>query len=132
MRTLNNTNQTETFHIDSRGFLYLKFYRENNYNLLTVQLLNKYLKVISNICEKTTSCILVDLRGVFGIVSVEKPCLMLLAKDIRLETVCKKIAFVTNSLPLRLKINNYITMHHPIVHTKVYSDIDDGIDFCKN
>jgi hypothetical protein len=125
------TNQTETFYIDSRGFLYLKFSRENNYNSLTVTQLNKYLAFISNICNQTTTSILIDLRGVFGIVSISQPCLRLFAKDIQLKTVCNKIAFITNSLPLSLKINNYITMHHPNIYTKVYNNIEDGIDFCK-
>ena len=127
-----NNNQTETFSIDLRGFLYLKFVSNTNYKVITVELLNKYIYIISKICNQNTPSILIDLRDVHGIVSFADPCFKLLAKDIRLKTVCNKIAVITNSLTLSLKLNNYITMYRPDVHTKVYNGIDDGINFCKN
>jgi hypothetical protein len=132
MPILTDTYDTESFYIDSRGFLYLKFYRENNFTLKSINLLNEYLEVISNTCNETTASILVDLRDVFGIVTISEPCLRLLFKDIRLMTVCNKIAFITNSPPLSSTINNYIEMYSPKVLTKVYNDIDDGIGLCEN
>ena len=132
MPNISHKNQTETFYIDFRGFLHLKFISDTNYNAITVELLNRYLYIISKTCNQNTPSVIIDLRDVHGIVSIADPCFKLLAKDIRLKTVCNKIAFITNSLTLTLKINNYITMYRPNVHTKVYKSIDDGIDFCKN
>ncbi len=132
MPTLNKSKHSETFYIDSRGFLYLKLYRQNYYNQLTLEKLNEYIGVISNMCNKTTSSILVDVRDIFGVVRIDHDCLDLLAKDIRLKKVCKKVAFLTNSLPLALKIRNYITKYHPTVHTRVFNHMEEGIDFCKN
>lgn len=125
-------NETETFYIDFRGFLCLKFISENNYNLVTIKDLNRYLDIISKIHTHNISSILVDLRNVKGIISVDNISFKLLAKDIRLRSVCHKIAFVTHSPLLTLKINNYITMYRPNVHTKVYNNIENGIEFCKN
>lgn len=132
MPTISTKNETETFYIDFRGFLYLKFISDTNYNFITVEQLNKYLDITSKICNKKTPSILIDLRDVRGIVSFADPCFKLLAKDIRLKTVCNKIAIITNSLALSLKLNNYITMYRPDVLTKVYNGLDDGINFCKN
>jgi hypothetical protein len=132
MPTLNQNNDTETFKIDSRGFLYLKLYREANYNTLTVESLNKYLDTISNVCDKNAKAILVDIRDIFGVVSIDYPCYRLLSKDIRLKNVCQKMAFVTNSLPLQLKINNYITKYNPNVRTRVFKYLNDGVDYCKS
>jgi hypothetical protein len=130
MPTLTKTGSHETFIIDSRGFLYLKFSSKSNYNVLKIREVDKYLEAISNICKQTSHCLIVDLTDVSGIVSANYSCLRTLAKDIQLNTVCKKIALITNSLPLRLKLDNYITRHKPNVHTRVFQTLDDGIDFC--
>lgn len=121
----------ETFYIDHRGFIYLKFYRANKYNLITIDQLNEQIEVFSNIFDKNTSSILVDIRDIFGLFSVDFRCFRLLAKDIRLKKVCNKIAFITNSDPLNIKINNYINKFRPTIKTRVFRYIDDAIDFCK-
>lgn len=132
MPTYTDTTQTETFYLDNRGFLYLKFIRDNNDHLITVDQINSYLDTISKIRHHNISSILVDLRYVKGIVSIESLSFKLLAKDIRLKSVCNKIAFITNSHALNLKLNNYIARYRPAVSTKAYNDIEDGINFCKN
>lgn len=130
MPTINNNYQDDTFYIDERGFIYLKLCRQNKYNLITLEQLNTHIEILSNICDKNTSSILVDIRDVFGLFSVDFRCFTLLAKDIRLKTVCNKIAFITNSFPINIKINNYIEKFKPTVKTRVFKYIDDGIDFC--
>ena len=130
MPSLTKFDSNKTFYIDSRGFLYLKFSSKNNYNILAVKQIDKYLETICNICKQNSHSIIVDLRDVSGIVSANYSCLRTLAKDVQLNTVCNKIAFITTSLPLRLKIDNYITRHKPNVHTRVFQSLNDGIDFC--
>ena len=130
MPSLTKFDSNETFHIDSRGFLYLKFNSKKKYNVLTVKQIDKYLEAIGNICKQTSHTIIVDLTALTGIVSANYSCLRTLAKDVQLNTVCNKIAFITTSLPLRLKIDNYITRHKPNVHTRVFQSLNDGIDFC--
>ncbi len=132
MPKIDNKTETETFYLDSRGFFHLKFISDNNYNLVTFDHLNSYLDSISKIHNYNISSVLVDLRNVNGIVSIDNVSLKLLSKDIRLRSVCNKIAFITRSYALTLKLNNYITRYRPNVLTKVYNDINDGIDFCKN
>jgi hypothetical protein len=132
MQTFTNTRSTETFYIDSRGFLYLKFYSTNNYSLLTADQLNEYLDPISNICNKNVTSILVDLSGILGLISIDCDCYKLLAKNIKLKTVCKKMAFITNAIPLRLKIDKYIKVYRPQMHTRVFNYLDAGIEFCTN
>lgn len=130
MSTINNNYPDETFCIDNRRFLYLKFCKQNKYNALTYTKLNKHLDAISKFCNKNTTSALVDVRDIFGVISIDYSCLKLLAKDIRLKKGFKKIAFITNSIPLKYKIDNYIRKYNPNVLTRVYNNIDDGIDFC--
>lgn len=132
MQTFTKTRSTETFCIDSRGFLHLKFRSENNYILLRFEELNHYIDAISKICNSNVSSILVDIRDITGLVSIDFPCYRLLAKDTRLKAVCTKLAFVSNSHHLSLKIENYIAMHKPKVRTRVFNDLEDGINYCTN
>lgn len=129
---INYPASTQTFHIDKYGILYLNLHGESKYNLLTIERLNNYIDSISKICDNSAESILIDLRNIYGVISIEASCFNLLAKDMRLKTVCRKMAFITNSLPLTLKIDNYITKYHPNIRTRVFNYVEDGIDFCKN
>ena len=122
----------QTFHIDEYGILHLKLYGESKYNLLTVKKLNTYISTISNICDKSATSILIDLRNVLGVISIDSSCYWLLAEDLRLKSVCSKIAFITNSLSLKLKIDKYNSIYHPKVETRVFNNVGDGISYCRN
>jgi len=115
-------------YIDERGFLYFKLVNQENCNLLTIEQLNKLIVDVSSICENSYMPFLVDLRYATGVASYST--FKLLAKDIQLKSVCSKIAFIVNSLPLKILIHNYIKINKPKIPSQVYYDIDGGINYC--
>ncbi len=129
MPNTNITYSSKNSYIDERGFLYFKVITQENANLLTIGKLNRYIITVSKICENNYLPFLVDLRDVSG--TVKNNTLKLLAKDIHLKSVCSKMAFIVNSLPIKILIINYIKMHKPKILSIVFDDIDEGINFCK-
>ncbi|MCH7524390.1 MAG: hypothetical protein IIC74_05100 [Bacteroidetes bacterium] len=130
MQTENDIYPNETFYIDSRGFLYLKLYCSDNNSILTVEKLNKYIDSISSICDKNITSVVIDIRDVFGVVSNIHSSFRLISKDIQLKTFCKKIGFIANSAPIKSKINNYLLIHNPAIHIRVFNNIDECINYC--
>ena len=128
MPNKNISHLGQNCYIDERGFLYFKLVNQDNCNLLTVQQLNELIVAVSSICENSYMPFLVDLRYATGVASYST--FKLLAKDIQLKSVCSKIAFIVNSLPLKILIHNYIKMHNPKIVSCVFNDIDEGISFC--
>ncbi len=128
MPNKNIPHLSQNFYIDERGFLYFKLVNQENCNILTIEKLNKLIVDVTSFCENYYMPFLVDLRYASGVAGYST--FKLLAKDIQLKSVCSKISFIVNSLPLKILIYNYIKIHKPHIHSQVFHDLDGGINFC--
>ncbi|MFI1770831.1 hypothetical protein [Thalassobellus citreus] len=130
MPALIDSNLTESFYIDERGFLYLKISNKNTNYLFTAAELVEYIDIITKTCDKKTNTLLIDVRNFLGEVTFQRPCYLLYAKDLKLKSVCKKVVFITNTAKVNLKIENYISKYKPKVDTKVFNCLEKAIDYC--
>ena len=117
----------KAYYIDKRGFLYLKIVNQKRCKDFKTEQLKIYINLATTIAKENHIPILIDSRDVTGVIS--SSTFSLLAKDSKLKACFSKIAFVANSLPIKLMIHNYIRIYKPYIPTKVFKTIEQGIDY---
>ena len=100
---------SQNFYIDERRFVYFKLENQKKDNVLTLEQLNRFVVDVTGICKNYYMHFLVDLRCATGVASYNS--FKLLSKDIQLSSACSKIAFIANTLPLKVLIYNYRKIH---------------------